>query len=334
MNTNNHAPKGKRIKIWNADDVIEQWGDPAHTSAVEAEIFDPRWFVKKRHDDSDLDQELEDVWEGLARDQEEQSDWEEGIRNFGFGKLGHIAGIVLVITIFIYSQPDSSTSESSSTYTASVVSIPDLTDTPSEVYRKEYPSLSWMAPSVRERFATSEDGRQIRCLAQVLASESNDEYAMTKIAWVVRNRVEAESEIFGEGYCGVAYRTRQFSGLNTGSHQSKARYELNTSRDYDMVHASVVEQENWENAIVRANAVYYADRDLATLPWDVFYFYSPVSMTGNGYATWARGCKAYELVRDLDEQKGGEYHFAFYRGTTCKTLRTYLEDIDVLPQSR
>jgi len=333
MNTNNHAPKGKRIRIWSADDVIEEWGDPNCTSGVEAEIFDPRWFVKKPQDDSDLDQELEDVWEGLSRDQEELGDLEEGLRNFGFGKMGHICGIIFVVILFLNFKPDSPIVSSSSSYTASVVSLPNLAESLPEVPR-EFPSLNWMSPEVAVSFATSEEGRQIRCLAQVLASESNDEYAMTKIAWVVRNRVEAESEIFGEGYCGVAYRTRQFSGLNNGSHQSKARYELNTSRDYDMVHASVVEQENWENAIVRARAVYYADRNLATLPWDVFYFYSPVSMTGQGYASWARGCKAYELVRDLDEQKGGEYHFAFYRGTTCRTLRTYLEGIDVLPQPR
>lgn len=191
-----------------------------------------------------------------------------------------------------------------------------------------YPSLSWMSRDEAERFMESPDADDIRCLAQVLASETNDPFAMVKIAWVVRNRVEAHSPIFGEGYCAVAYKPAQFSGLSRG--RGNRRYTLNSSRDYDMVHGSVVEQENWEDAIRRAIAVHGADRSLATLPPDVFFFYSPVSMTGKGYASWAQGCKAYDLVRDIDEQTGGEFHFAFYRGSTCKTLRVYLEKVGIL----
>lgn len=244
-----------------------------------------------------------------------------------------LAGIFFFIVFVTNTVPDeasipySSYSSRSIDNVVQVASLSPLVENPPKVPNTLYPSLHWMDSFVAEEFATSEEGKEIRCLAQVLASESNDEYAMVKIAWVVRNRVEAKSEIFGEGYCGVAYRSRQFSGLN----KKDKRYKLNISRDYNMIHTSVVEQENWENAIKKATAVYYADRDIAALPWDVFYFYSPVSMTGRGYANWARGCKAYELVRDLDVQKQKEFHFAFYRGSTCSTLRGYLEDVNVLP---
>jgi spore germination cell wall hydrolase CwlJ-like protein len=140
-----------------------------------------------------------------------------------------------------------------------------------------------------------EEKEEILWLARIVYSETKSPNEQVLIAWVVRNRVEAEYK--GATYEEVASRSSQFSGLNMFDRQ----YRHNITRNYDSPGRA------WENALSISEAVYFAPNWLRPFAGDVKHFYSPKSVRLE--PEWAADHKPVLLVKD---SKRKYVRFAFY----------------------
>jgi spore germination cell wall hydrolase CwlJ-like protein len=139
------------------------------------------------------------------------------------------------------------------------------------------------------------DEEEILWLARLVYSETKRPDEQVLVAWVVRNRVEADYK--GETYKEVALHDSQFSGLNTFD----KNYRHNITRNYGD------SGESWENAILVARAVYNAPEILRPFPKTVKHFYSPISVRVK--PNWAKGSEPVQVVRDASNSA---VRFAFY----------------------
>lgn len=140
-----------------------------------------------------------------------------------------------------------------------------------------------------------EEREEILWLARIVYSETKSPNEQVLIAWVVRNRVEAEYK--GQTYKEVASRSSQFSGLNVFDKQ----YRHNITRNYDS------SGQSWENALSISEAVYFAPNWLRPFAGDVKHFYSPKSVKFE--PEWAADHKPVLLVKDPEKKY---VRFAFY----------------------
>lgn len=156
---------------------------------------------------------------------------------------------------------------------------------------------AYNAPSTLTITDTPEDRENILWLARAIYSETKIPWEMGLIAWVVRNRVETNYK--GSTYKEVVLSKNQFSGLNS----SDKNFSHNISRSYES------EGEAWQNALIIAKAVYYADENMRPIAQTVRHFYSPRSMKGGRTPSWAEGRSAVHMISDVRENS---IRFAFY----------------------
>lgn len=158
---------------------------------------------------------------------------------------------------------------------------------------------AYSAPSTLTVTDSPEDRENILWLARAIYSETKVPWEMGLIAWVVRNRVETNYK--GSTYKEVVLSKSQFSGLNS----LDENYEHNISRSYQSP------GEEWQNALIIAKAIYYADDKLRPVPQTVRHFYSPRSMKNGRTPGWAVGEAPIHTITDARENS---IRFAFYDG--------------------
>ena len=142
----------------------------------------------------------------------------------------------------------------------------------------------------------SAEAQDILWLARIIYSETKVREEQIVVAWVVRNRVETNFR-GAESYKDVALAPAQFSGL----WPSDSQYKLNMSRGYQSSGDLA-----WTQALVIAQAVYFADESLRPIPQTVRHFYSPEAVMRDPH--WVSGQKASLVLRDYK----GSIRFAFY----------------------
>ena len=151
------------------------------------------------------------------------------------------------------------------------------------------------AEEVTVTIKNSAEKEEILWLARVIFSETKDVDEMEKIAWVVRNRVEAGR--WGYSYKEVVLSPSQFSGLNSWDSQ----YHININLDYD--NNNLI----WQKAIVIAKKVYNAEHKERKLSNSIQHFYSPEVVRG---PSWAENKKPVLITYN----SVGKQTFRFYAG--------------------
>lgn len=155
-------------------------------------------------------------------------------------------------------------------------------------------------------------------LARVIMSESDRGSEQRLVAWVVRNRVQAEFRGYAS-YRGVALDRKQFSAFNRSSPLREYYMTLNTS-DAD---TSSARGRRWTRALEIANDVRKAPESarpqvrvsadsLGRMPDNTLYFYSQISMPEYGHAPWAHQFERVEIP-DVDT-----FRFRFFKDPACR----------------
>ena len=139
---------------------------------------------------------------------------------------------------------------------------------------------------------------EILWLARAIFSETKKRESgeMAMVAWVIRNRVDANHK--GMTYKEVVLAPHQFSGLNSFDKQ----YRINVALDYDYG----LENKAWRDALEVARGVYGASSFVRPFPKTVLHFYSPHTVAE---PSWAKDQKPIYTI--LNDEKNLT-RFAFY----------------------
>ena len=137
-------------------------------------------------------------------------------------------------------------------------------------------------------------------LARCIYSETNRPEEQELIAWVVRNRVEANYR-GKSSYRQVVLDPFQFSAFNSDSPKSDLFRSLSVEHQMD----------GWERALTIAYYVRHARPHYRPFSGQTLHFYSEQSMVGRIMPKWARGMTPVETPNryQLDERR-----FRFYEG--------------------
>ena len=136
---------------------------------------------------------------------------------------------------------------------------------------------------------------QILWFARAIYSETKVPAEQRLVAWVVRNRVEAQQ--YPDTYKDVVLQPNQFSGLNS----SDFHYYTNISLKEDAT------LPGWATAYEIAQEVYNADSSARPISETVWHFYSPISASRT--PSWALGS---EPVHESKDFATGTVRFAFF----------------------